>query len=237
MQKARAIKTQLSFDSLRTSRQAKINEDNMKILIIGASRGIGKALLETALEDNFNVTVLARKPEKITISHPHLRVVRGDVLKTESIEAVAYEQEAICSCIGVPITFKAVDIFSKGARNILVAVKQNPGQKYIAVTGIGAGGSEGHGGFLYDKIFKPFFLQTIYADKNREEEIIKGSGVDWMIVRPAGLTNGKRTGQYHIVNNMKGVTAKRISRLDVADFILKQLRNPTHFGKTPLLTY
>ncbi len=209
----------------------------MKILIIGATRGIGKALLETALEDKFDITVLARIPEKITVSHPQLRVVKGDVLEAESLEAVAIGQDAICSCIGVPITFKPVDLFSKAAHNILVAVKQNPGQKYIAVTGIGAGESKGHGGFLYDKIFKPLLLKNIYADKDREEELVKGSGVDWMIVRPAGLTNGKLTGKYHIFNDLKGVTAKRISRLDVADFILKQLKNPTQFGKTPLLTY
>lgn len=209
----------------------------MKILIIGATRGVGKALLETALEDNCDVTVLARIPEKIETPHPQLRVVKGDALDAKSIETVAEGQEAICSCIGVPITFKPVDLFSKAARNIVVAVKQNPGQKYIAVTGIGAGDSKGHGGFLYDKIFKPLLLKNIYADKDREEEIIKGSGVDWMIVRPAGLTNGKRTGQYHTFNDLKGVTGKRISRFDVADFILKQLKNPTQFNKTPLLTY
>jgi len=209
----------------------------MKIVIIGATRGIGKALLETALGDNCEVTVLARMPEKITISHPRLRVVQGDALDVASIVNAADGQDALCSCIGVPITFKQVDLFSSAARNILVAVKQNTGQKYIAVTGIGAGDSEGHGGFLYDRIFKPLLLNTIYADKNREEEIIRRSGVDWLIVRPAGLTNGRRTGHYHVFNDMHGVTAKRISRLDVADFILKQLKNPTQFGKTPLITY
>ena len=209
----------------------------MKILIIGATRGVGKALLETSLEENYDVTVLARKPEKIEISHPKLRVVEGDVLDAESIEASAEGQGAICSCVGVPITFKPVDLFSKAAQNILVAVKQNPGQKYIAVTGIGAGESKGHGGFLYDKIFNPLLLKSIYSDKDREEEIIKASGVDWMIVRPAGLTNGKRTGKYHVFNDLSGVTSKRVSRFDVADFIVKQLDKPTQFGKTPLLTY
>jgi len=209
----------------------------MRILIIGATRGIGKALLETALADQHDVTVLARTPEKIINSHPQLRVVKGDVLQTETIETAGDGQEAICSCIGVPITFKPVNLFSIAARNILSAVKNNPEQKYIAITGIGAGESKGHGGFLYDKIFKPLLLKTIYIDKNREEAIIKSSGVDWMIVRPAGLTNGQRTGKYHVYNDLDGITAKRISRLDVADFILKQLKNPTQFGKTPLLTY
>jgi putative NADH-flavin reductase len=209
----------------------------MKILIIGATRGIGKALLETALEKQHDVTVLARTPEKITIEDPRLRVLQGDVLDQAAVEAAAKEQDVICSCIGVPITFKPVDMFSKAAHNILSVVKKNPGQKFIAVTGIGAGDSKGHGGFLYDSIFKPLFLKSIYADKDREEELIKASGLDWMIVRPAGLTNGKRTGKYHIYNDLKGVVAKRISRLDVAHFIVEQLDNPTQFGKTPLLTY
>lgn len=209
----------------------------MKLLIIGGSRGIGKALLETALQEEFDVTVLARVPEKIDVTHSQLRVVKGDVLDIQTIEAAAEGQDAICSCIGVPITFSPVDLFSNAARNILKIVKQNPGQKFIAVTGIGAGDSKGHGGFLYDKIFKPLLLKSIYADKDREEEIIQGSGVDWMIVRPAGLTHGKRTGTYRVLNDLKGVTSKRISRMDVADFILKQLKNPTQFGKTPLITY
>ena len=74
-------------------------------------------------------------------------------------------------------------------------------------------------------------------DKNREEEIIKASGINWLIVRPAGLTNGKRTGKYRVINDLTGVTARRISRLDVADFILSQIKEPTQFGKTPLITY
>lgn len=209
----------------------------MKILIIGASRGIGKALLETALDEEIDVTVLARTPENIPVSHPHLRVVKGDALNFESVKAAATGREAICSCLGVPITFKPVHLFSSAARNIVAAVQHNTGQKYIAVTGIGAGDSNGHGGFLYDNIFKPLLLKTIYADKDREEEIIRESGVDWLIVRPAGLTNGERTGKYHVYTDLKGVKAKRISRLDVADFILSQLKNPTHFGSAPLLTY
>ncbi|MBE0583224.1 MAG: flavin reductase, partial [Desulfofustis sp.] len=52
-----------------------------------------------------------------------------------------------------------------------------------------------------------------------------------------GLTNGPRTGRYRVLNDLTGVTARRISRLDVADFILNQLERPSQFGATPLLTY
>lgn len=223
----------------RGEESTKINTHDgpMKILIIGATQGIGKALLECALEEKFEVTVLARTPAKVTLSHPNLHVVQGDVLLADTLLEAANGQDALISCIGVPITFKPVALFSAAARNIVSAVKLNPGQKYIAVTGIGAGDSKGHGGFLYDRIFNPLFLKTIYADKDKEEEIIRQSGVDWLIVRPGGLTNGRRTGQYKIIDQLQGIVAKRISRMDVADFILKQLRSPTHFGKTPLICY
>lgn len=209
----------------------------MKILVIGATRGIGKVLVECALEEQNEVSVLARNPDKIRTRHENLKVIRGDILDGNSVASALAGQEAVCSCVGVPITFKPVTLFSRGAARVLEALRHNPDQKYIAVTGIGAGDSKGHGGFLYDRIFKPLFLKTIYADKDREESLIKQSDSQWLIVRPAGLTNGPRTGKYRVLHDLEGITARRVSRLDVADYILKQLKNPSDFGKTPLLTY
>jgi putative NADH-flavin reductase len=80
-------------------------------------------------------------------------------------------------------------------------------------------------------------LATKYADKDRAESIVKASNVEWLIVRPGFLTDDPRTGKYRVIDNLSGVMAGKISRADVADFILKQLASPTHFGKTPLLMY
>ncbi|NNK55763.1 MAG: SDR family oxidoreductase [Desulfobulbaceae bacterium] len=209
----------------------------MKLLIIGASRGIGKALLEEALKEDLQVRVLARDPEKIEATNDALEIVRGDVRDLDDVSNGLQGMDVVCSCIGVPITFKPVDLFAVAARNLVQAVEREPGQKLIAVTGIGAGDSKGHGGFLYDRIFKPLFLRTIYDDKDREEEIIMASTTDWLIVRPAGLTNGPRTGKYKVLNDLEGNVATRISRRDVADFILSEMVKPTQFGKTPLITY
>lgn len=209
----------------------------MKILIVGASRGIGKALMEEALADGHQVRVLARYPEKIERPQGDLEVIPGDVRNLESLQGAAEGCEVICSCIGVPITFKPVDLFSIAADNLVATVSQHPHQRLIAVTGIGCGDSKGHGGFLYDRIFNPLFLRTIYDDKDREEAIITKSDLTWLIVRPAGLTNGRRTGKYRVINDVEGVVSRSISRRDVADFILSEIAQPTQFGKTPLLSY
>lgn len=209
----------------------------MKLLIIGASRGIGEALLQEALKEGHQVRVLARYPEKIDTKDDNLEVVKGDVRDLEAVTSVVRGMDVVCSCIGVPITFKPVDLFTVAARNLIQAAERQQGLKLIAVTGIGAGDSKGHGGFLYDSIFKPLFLRTIYDDKDREEKLIMASTIDWLIVRPAGLTNGPRTGKYRIITDLEGSVAKRISRRDVADFILSEMVQPSHFGKTPLITY
>jgi putative NADH-flavin reductase len=209
----------------------------MKIAIIGASRGIGGELLKAAIEEGHEVTALVRDPAKLNANIPGLKVIKGDILDPSSVAAAIAGQEAICVCIGIPPTRKPVDVFSRGTQNILSAIGKESNQKLILVTGIGAGESKGHGGFFYDLILNPLLLATNYADKDRAESIVKASHIDWLIVRPGFLTNDPRTGKYRVIDNLSGVTAGKISRADVADFILKQLASPTHFGKTPLLMY
>jgi putative NADH-flavin reductase len=209
----------------------------MKLTIIGASRGIGFELLRAALDDGHEVTALIRNAAKLTIQDPKLTVVTGDILDPLAVKSAVAGGDAVSVCIGVPPTRKPVSVFSSGIQVVLDAIGTDARQKLIVVTGIGAGDSKGHGGFLYDRILNPLLLQTIYADKDRQEAIVKRSAVPWLIVRPGFLTNGSRTGTYRVINDLSGVKAGRISRADVADFILKQLKDPTQFGKTPLLTY
>jgi putative NADH-flavin reductase len=166
-----------------------------------------------------------------------LKVIQGDILDPSYVADTIAGQDAICICIGIPPTRKPVDVFSRGTQNVLDAIGRESNQKLILVTGIGAGDSKGHGGFFYDRILNPLLLGTNYADKDRAESIVKASLVEWLIVRPGFLTNDPRTGKYRVIENLSGVTAGKISRADVADFILKQLASPTYFGKTPLLTY
>ncbi len=209
----------------------------MRFAIIGASHGIGNQLLKLALEEGHKVTVLLRKSNKLKISNSNLHIIKGDILDPSSVTNAAVDQDGICVCIGVLPSRKPVEVFSKGIENVLSSIGDNTEQKLIVVTGIGAGDSKGHGGFLYDRVISPLLLKEIYKDKDREEALIKESHSNWMIVRPGFLTDGPRTGKYRVIENLAGMTVGKISRSDVADFMLEQLKEPTHFGGTPLLTY
>jgi putative NADH-flavin reductase len=128
-------------------------------------------------------------------------------------------------------------VFSQGTRNVLEAMHQQGVRRLICITGIGAGDSKGHGGFLCDRLFKPLLLKTIYEDKDRQESLIQNSEVDWTIIRPGFLTNGPLTKKYRAITDLRGVTAGKTSRADVAHFILEELAANRYLGQTPLLTY
>lgn len=209
----------------------------MNLLIIGATRGIGLQLVDQALRAGNEVTALVRHPEKLPGPREHLRVIKGDILDMTSVRQAMAGQEAVCLTVGVGVTFKHVTVFSTGTQNVLAAMGERGVRRLVAVTGIGAGDSKGHGGFFYDRIFNPLLLRTIYQDKDRQEALIRASDADWTIVRPALLTNGPLTGVYRVIPDLAGVTAGKISRADVAHFILAELAAPRYLQQTPLLTY
>jgi putative NADH-flavin reductase len=209
----------------------------MRLAVIGATQGIGLELTRMALEAGHEVTVLVRNPAKLSLAHAGLRVLTGDARDLASAAAVSAGQDAVCLCIGVPPTRKPVQVFSQSTEAFLAALGEGPAPKLVVVTGLGTGDSKGHGGFFYDKLLNPLLLGTIYADKDRQEDLLKASSAEWLIVRPGFLTDGPRTGQYRVVNDLTGITAGKISRRDVADFILNQVAHPTQFHQTPLLTY
>jgi len=209
----------------------------MKILIVGATRGIGRQVLDQALAAGHAVTALVRDTRRLDAQHDRLKVVQGDVLDANAIALAMAGQEAVCCSLGVKVPWFYVNVFSDGTRNLLDAMKKTGARRLVCVTGIGAGDSRGHGGFLYDRLFLPFLLRTIYADKDRQESLIKASNVDWVIVRPGFLTNGPLTGRYRAITDLSGVTAGWISRADVAHFILQQLVTLSHLRQAPLLTY
>jgi putative NADH-flavin reductase len=213
-------------------------ESVMKLLVVGATRGIGLQLIEQALQAGHAVTALVRgDPRRLPVQHERLRVLTGDIRDAEAVNRAVADQDAVCCTIGIPPTWKPVTVFSEGTRNLLGAMKNAGVGRLLCITGIGAGDSKGHGGFLYDRLFNPLLLRTVYEDKDRQEALIRGSDVAWTIVRPGFLTNGPMTKQYRALTDLTGVTAGKISRADVAHFILEELESNRYLKQTPLLTY
>jgi len=207
----------------------------MKLLIIGASRGVGRVLLDRCLAEGHQATVLVRSLWDSSLSRRNLQAVRGSILDKNAALEAAKNQDAVCITIGVRASLQRIHVFAPGTRIVVDAMKMAGVKRLVCVTGIGAGDSEGHGGFLYDRILRPTLLASLYADKNEQENVVRASGTEWTLVRPGFLTNGPYTGRYRAIADLDGVTAGRISRADVAEYLLRELMTGADIGKAVLV--
>lgn len=208
---------------------------NMKILIIGAARGVGRHLAEQALADGHHVTGLVQDPLRSGFSRRNLRLVGGSILSPAAVAQVVKGQDAVCIAIGIRPTRASVNVFSRGTEVVLEAMRYARLRRLVCVTGIGAGDSRGHGGGLYDRVILPLLLDSIYADKDRQEALVRASDVTWTLVRPGFLTNGPGTGRYRVSADMTGVRARKISRADVASYLLQEMTTSLDAGRTVLV--
>ena len=208
----------------------------VKVLIIGATGRTGRILLEGAVEQGHQVTALARNPSAVAPREYRPRVLGGNVLDPEAVEAAVAGQDAVLSALGTRST-KPTTLFSASTANLVDAMKKHGVRRLVCLTGVGAGDSKGHVGFLYDRVFLPLVLRNQYEDKERQEEILRRSGLEWVIVRPARVTNKRATGEYQVFLSGDSYKATTISRQDVADFMLAQLSEDRYVHKTPVISY
>jgi putative NADH-flavin reductase len=207
----------------------------MKVVIFGATGSVGSEAVKQALEQGHTVTAFARDPAKFEIKHEDLRVVQGDVLDLSSVENAVQGQDAVICVLGAG---RKGNVRSAGTRNIISAMEKTGVRRLICQSTLGVGDSRGNLNFWWKYIMFGLLLRPAYADHVRQEEFVRASSLDWTIVRPAAFTDGERTGDYRhgFSPSDKTITAK-ISRADVADFLVKQLTDSTYIRKTPGLSY
>ncbi len=205
----------------------------MKLVIFGATGGTGLEVVKQALAAGHAVTALARSPDKLSLGNPALTVVQGDVLDPSAVERVVAGVDAVICSLGN--TANNPDfVVSSGTQVIVDAMQMLAVRRLIVVSSIGVGDSKDQVPFFFKALMKTV-LKKAMQDKERQEQIVRASGLEWTIVRPGGLTDGPQTGVYKSGTDPK-ITAGQVSRADVADFVLKQLTDATYLHKAPSVT-
>lgn len=204
-----------------------------QIAIVGATQGVGRAVLDRALERGDAVTALARTPAKLAIEHENLRVISGDVLDPAAAAAVVEGADVVVVSLGNTPN-NPDDVVSRGTAQVMAAMEAAGVGRLIVVTSIGVGDSSEQVPFAFRMLMKTV-LRKAMADKEQQEALVRASSLDWTIVRPGGLTDGPATGRYR-AGTEKDISAGQVARADVAAFILEEIDSGRYLRQTPAIS-
>lgn len=208
----------------------------MNLLIFGSTGGVGRQLVQQALDQGHTVTAFARNPATLGIKHKRLLTVQGDVMDAASVERAMPGQEAVLAALGSS-PLKNTEVRSEGNRKIIGAMEKAGIRRLVSLSTLGARDSWQILPIKYKILFRTLLRKALSAHEGQEKYITQ-SQLDWTIVRPGAFKDGDRTGKYrHGFLSTDKTIAAEISRADVADFMLKQLVDDTYIRQAPGLSY
>jgi putative NADH-flavin reductase len=204
----------------------------MNLAIFGATGGTGQELTKQATITDHEIQALTRSPGKLP-PNDSITTIEGNVLEPDAVSVTVDGADAVVCLLGRTPN-NPEDVVSRGTGNIVESMEAKGVKRLVVLTSMGLGASVRQVPW-YVRIANVTALHDLMADKARQEEIVMGSDLDWTIVRPGGLTDGPRTGEYvHGVD--VNATAGPISRADVAEFLLQIVQTSDYLRETPIVT-
>ena len=207
-----------------------------RILLLGATGGTGQQILTQALQQGHHVTALVRNPERLTVRHERLCVMKGDVLqdKRPLAEAV-YGQDVVISTLGVGNGLKSGALIERSMPAIIAAMQQAGVPRLIHLSAFGVGHTVRDVPLL-PRIMQGLLLRDIYADKAAGAATLQKSDLDWTVIYATLLTNGAPTGHYRMGERLTLRGFPTIARADVAHFMLTQVEDRRFLHKGVLVS-
>ena len=211
----------------------------MRLIVFGASGGCGSQLVKQAAARGHQVTAVVRSATRYE-APDGVTVVRGDVLDASFVASVIPGHDAVASCIGIRYAHPWArrespdDFISRATTNIVSGMRASGLSRLSVISAAGVGDSRPARNSIIRFLIATSNVGVGYADLDRVEEVLRGSGLDWQAVRPVRLSGGAGTGRPHVTDRFPATAS--IPRADVAAFMLGELEHPQFTDRTPMIT-
>jgi putative NADH-flavin reductase len=216
----------------------------MKVVIFGASGRTGQELVQQALLKNYQVTAVVRNATKLAhFKHlENLAVTEADIFDATAIAAILAGKDSVLCALGGPEAFSrkvrtTPNLLFDSAKIIVSVMQQHGLHRIVCLSSFGVGDSlrqKNFLGYLYRYIFVPLALRAEFADKERQETVLKtSSNLEWVLVRPTSLMSRPAKGLIKVDPKNPRAT---ITRADVATFMLQCLVTDAYLYQTPTLS-
>jgi putative NADH-flavin reductase len=210
----------------------------MKITILGSTGFVGKVLIKKAIDAGYQVKTLARNPEKLEEIKNKIEIITGNVFESSSIDAAIEGAEVVLSTIGPPQRNPGnPGQYEKAMKDIVSAMDKYGIKRYIHIGGAAHQGGENEVWNFNRKFLRLFlnlFGKQILVAKHLEWEVLKTSDLDWTLVRPPRIRQGKSNGK--IVADEKNLIKTEVYVEDLVNFILSQIDSKDWIKKAPLVS-
>jgi uncharacterized protein YbjT (DUF2867 family) len=206
-----------------------------KLLVLGATGGTGRAVVEQSLERGYDVAVLVRAPERLGDLATRVEVHTGSADDRERLVEAMRGRDAVISALGVGQTLEPNGLIARCAPAIVDAMRDAGVRRLIFTSAFGVGTTKPSLP-LFPRIFSALLLKNIYRDKNEGEAAIRASGLAWTLVHPSMLRDGPKSGNVRAGEQLALSGFPKISRADVAAFLLGQLDDESWLRKSVVIS-
>jgi putative NADH-flavin reductase len=211
------------------------------LVVIGATAKSSTEIITQALAAGYSVTGIARRPADVTLSDQHLKVLKGDVYDQASLEAAMTGTEVVISMVGprvdptdtaeTPATF---DLFTTGTANIIAAMKKKGNRRLLVASSLGVEDEfptlkPPPGDFRLGWLWKSRYL---YKNMKDMEDLVRKSGLEFVIFRPPFLVEEPARNDYHLSMNTSSPKGTMMSYADFGAVVLAQAATDEHLGHT-----
>jgi putative NADH-flavin reductase len=200
----------------------------MKVLVIGAAGKSGKVVVEQALAAGHDVTAFVHKTEGY-VPDSSVRVIQGDARDRSAMDSAMLGQDAVIDTIGNENPLKATTLESSAAATITASMQSSGVRRLVVISMIGERESVANTNW-WERLFLSL-LRHEMKDKAAMEAIVDTSGLDWIIVRPPFLNDDPAKGDFHVFSAETGETAHKMTRADLATFMVAQLSSDEYVQK------
>lgn len=214
----------------------------MNILLLGATGKTGYAILQRLSQEGHAVKAIVRNPQKVDLAkleHPDkVELVKGDIYNLDILKKEVRNCDVVISALGTGKSNNYTEIYSEGGRNILAAMRESGVKRLLTITsGIIDMSDPATDNFFLNRIIRPNF-NKVYYDQTRWETILDDTtDINWTCFRPTNLTDKGFTGQYRVQDRHCPKGGWKISRADLAHFMVDQIQSPEFICKKPVIAY
>lgn len=205
------------------------------VAILGASGGVGRRLVDLALASGYRVRGQSRTADRIDPRGGQVEIAAFEPTDAEALGRFVRGAQVVVFAVGID-RLGPTTLFSESTGALIAAMQVGGVRRLIAITGVGAGETRGHGGLFYDRFVFPLFTRARYADKERQEEMIAASGLDWTLVRPAPYRSHAPDTPLEVHADVPpDLVLSSVTRDEVAAFVLEEIATGRYLGQKPFI--